>query len=149
MIKTQSSVQIERPTTSVFSFVVDGFVSNYPRWSPEVKSLKPLSEGPLVPGWKARQVRVDQGRKTATDFEVVALEEPLHVAFRGLKDPYHIDFRLIEESATQTQLVFSFELGQLGMAFRPFEKLIRHAVQSGVDRVTVNLKALIEAEVPR
>jgi hypothetical protein len=35
------------------------------------------------------------------------------------------------------------------MAFRPFEKLIRHAVQSGVDRVTTNLKALIEAEVSR
>jgi Polyketide cyclase / dehydrase and lipid transport. len=149
VIKTQSSVQIDRAAASIYSFVVDDFVTNYPRWSPEVKSLKPLSEGPLATGWKARQVRVDQGRKTATDFEVVALEKPSHVAFRGLKDPYHIDFRLIPESENHTQLIFAFELGQLGMAFRPFEKLIRHAVQSGVDRVTTNLKALIEAEVSR
>jgi len=149
VVKTQASVLIERAASSVFAFVVDDFVRNYPRWSPEVKSLKPLSEGPLSPGWKARQIRVDQGRKTATDFEVVALEKPYHVAFRGLKDPYHIDFRLIPESDQQTQLVFAFELGQLGLAFRPFEKLIRHAVQSGVDRVTVNLKALIEGEVAK
>lgn len=146
MIRTSASALINRPSPVVFSFVVDDFVQNYPRWSPEVKSLKPLSEGPLVQGWKARQVRVDQGRRTATDFEVIALTPPEHVGFQGVKDPYFIDFFFATESDGSTQLTFVFELGQLGMAFRPFEKLIKHAVQSGVDRVARNLKYLVESE---
>ncbi len=148
MISTESTVMIERPPEAIFAFVVEDFLVNYPRWSPEVKSLKPLSEGPLTPGWKARQVRVDQGRRTATDFQVVSLERPHYVAFRGLKDPYGIEFRLQPQSPQRTRLVFSFELGRLGLAFRPFEKLIRHAVQGGVERVTGNLKTLIETETP-
>ena len=148
MISTESTVMIERPPEAIFAFVVEDFLLNYPRWSPEVKSLKALSEGPLTPGWKARQVRVDQGRRTATDFQVVSLERPHHVSFRGLKDPYGIEFRLQPQAPQRTQLVFSFELGQLGLAFRPFEKLIRHAVQGGVERVTRNLKILIETETP-
>ncbi len=148
MIQTSSSAQISRPPEQVFAFVVDDFVRNYPRWSPEVKSLKPLSQGPLVPGWRARQVRVDQGRRTATDFEVVELIPQQRVSFRGVKDPYFIDFLFTEAGTTDTQLTFSFELGQIGLAFRPFEKLIRHAVQSGVDRVTRNLKILVETEMP-
>ena len=146
MIRTSASAEINRPTPAVFAFVVDDFVRNYPRWSPEVKSLRPLSEGPLRPGWRARQVRVDQGRRTATDFEVVALDPHRRVAFQGVRDPYYIDFQLDDHGAGLTQLTFTFELGQLGLAFRPFEKLIRHAVQSGVDRVARNLKYLVEAE---
>ena len=148
MISTESTVMIERPPEPIYAFVVEDFLVNYPRWSPEVKSLKPLSDGPLAPGWKARQVRVDQGRRTATDFQVTGLERPHFVSFRGLKDPYAIEFRLQPHSAQRTELVFSFQLGQLGLAFRPFEKLIRHAVQGGVERVTGNLKTLIETETP-
>ena len=146
MIQTTSRVIIDRPPEAIFAFVVDGFLDNYPRWSPEVKTLRPLSEGPLAPGWKARQVRVDQGRRTATDFVVTELQRPQKVAFRGVTDPYGIEFRLDPQSDIRTELIFSFELGQLGMAFRPFEKLIRHAVQGGVERVTRNLKTLVERE---
>ncbi|AGM41762.1 polyketide cyclase/dehydrase and lipid transport [Spiribacter salinus M19-40] len=148
MVRTSASALINRASPVVFSFVVDDFVQNYPRWSPEVKSLKPLSDGPLVQGWKARQVRVDQGRRTATDFEVIALKPPEHVGFQGIKDPYFIDFHFAAATEDSTQLTFVFELGQLGMAFKPFEKLIKHAVQSGVDRVARNLKYLVESETP-
>jgi hypothetical protein len=74
------------------------------------------------------------------------------VSFQGVKDPYYIDFHFADEGDQATRLTFRFELGQLGMAFRPFEKLITHAVQTGVDRVARNLKHLVEsetAEAPR
>ena len=148
MVKTSATAMIRRPSPVVFSFVVDDFVRNYPRWSPEVKSLKPLSEGPLVKGWRGRQMRVDQGRRTTTDFEVVALEPHEHIGFQGVKDPYYIDFWFTAEGDGVTRLTFRFELGQLGLAFRPFEKLITHAVQTGVDRVARNLKQLVESETP-
>jgi hypothetical protein len=148
MVKTSATAMIRRPSPVVFAFVVDGFIDNYPRWSPEVKSLRALSPGPLELGWKGRQMRVDQGRKTTTDFEVIALERPRRVSFQGVKDPYFIDFHFGDEGEQATRLTFRFELGQLGMAFRPFEKLINHAVQTGVDRVTRNLKHLVESETP-
>lgn len=148
MVKTSASIGIERPPQAVYSFIVDDFLVNYPRWSPEVKRLEALSAGPMQVGWRARQVRVDQGRRTQTDFEVVAITPPSRVAFRGIKDPYFIDFSLDPATNDYTTLVFSFELGKLGFAFKPFEKLIRYAVQDGVNRVTRNIKGLIEAEVP-
>jgi len=38
-------------------------------------------------------------------------------------------------------------LARLGFALRPFEKLIRFAVQDGTERVVRNLKALVEREL--
>nr|WP_153719468.1 SRPBCC family protein [Spiribacter salilacus] len=148
VVKTSASIDIDRPPTLVYSFIVDDFLVNYPRWSPEVKRLEALSAGPMRLGWRARQVRVDQGRRTQTDFEVVDISPPSRVAFRGIKDPYFIDFSLDSTADAGTTLIFSFELGKLGFAFKPFEKLIRYAVQEGVTRVTRNIKGLIESEVP-
>ena len=147
MVKTSASIGIDRPPQLVYSFIVDDFLVNYPRWSPEVKRLDALSAGPMRTGWRARQVRVDQGRRTQTDFEVVEISPPTRVAFRGIKDPYFIDFVLDDSSDNYTTLIFSFELGKLGFAFRPFEKLIRYAVQEGVTRVTRNIKGLVESEI--
>ena len=147
MVKTSASIGIDRPPQLVYSFIVDDFLVNYPRWSPEVKRLDALSAGPMRMGWRARQVRVDQGRRTQTDFEVVEISPPTRVAFRGIKDPYFIDFVLDDSSDNYTTLIFSFELGKLGFAFRPFEKLIRYAVQEGVTRVTRNIKGLVESEI--
>lgn len=147
MVKTSASIGIDRPPQLVYSFIVDDFLVNYPRWSPEVKRLEALSAGPMRMGWRARQVRVDQGRRTQTDFEVVEISPPTRVAFRGIKDPYFIDFVLDDSSNDYTTLIFSFELGKLGFAFKPFEKLIRFAVQEGVTRVTRNIKGLVESEI--
>jgi hypothetical protein len=146
MVKAESRTLIRCPLRSVYAFVVDEFVRNYPRWSPEVKSLHPLSDGPLCLGWTANQVRVDQGRRTETDFRVVVLEPQRRVCFRGVRDPYVIDYRFVEQGG-DTGLVFSFELARLGFAMRPFEKLIRLAVQDGTERVVRNLKVLIEKEL--
>jgi len=148
MVKTQSKTLIRCPLDFVFGFVVDDFLRNYPRWSPEVKSLRALSKGPLAIGWTARQVRVDQGRRTETDFRVVTLEPGQRVCFRGIKDPYFIDYQF-QTLGDHTQLIFKFELAKLNFAMRPFEKLIRIAVQDGADRVVRNLKGLAESEHTR
>jgi hypothetical protein len=130
----------------VYRFVVEDFVHNYPRWSPEVQRLRPLTDGPLDLGWMAHQVRVDQGRRTETDFRVVVLDPQQRVCFKGIRDPFVIDYRF-DPQGQHTQLTFSFELARLGFALRPFEKLIRFAVQDGTERVVRNLKALVEREL--
>ena len=40
----RSSVVIRRPAEEVFRFIGEDFFENYPKWSPEVKNLKALSD---------------------------------------------------------------------------------------------------------
>ncbi|MCG6898268.1 MAG: SRPBCC family protein [Thiocapsa sp.] len=146
MVKTQAKTLINLPPAQVFRFVVDDFVLNYPRWSPEVRSLQAITEGPLRVGWVGRQIRMDQGRRTDSQFRVVALEPGRRVTFRGATDPYLIEYRF-EPLGAHTHVTFIFELGRLNLTLRPFEKLIRLAAQNGAKQVVHNLKGLIETEL--
>jgi hypothetical protein len=65
MIRGEASTTIRQPVSTVFSSMVDVFLTNYPRWSPEVLSLRPLSEGLLRVGFMAEQARVDHCRRSA------------------------------------------------------------------------------------
>ena len=46
-----------------------------------------------------------------------------------------------------TRLSFTFELLELQMFMRPFEKLIRIVVRDGAERTVRNLKRLTEANI--
>ncbi|MBK1643948.1 polyketide cyclase [Thiocapsa imhoffii] len=146
MVKTQAQTLIRLPITQVFTFVVDDFLVNYPRWSPEVQRLDALCDGPIRVGWMGHQVRVDQGRRTESRFRVTALEPERCVCFKGTTDPYQIEYRF-EPVGEFTRVLFRFELARLNLALRPFEKLIRIAAQDGAERVIRNLKGLLESEL--
>jgi hypothetical protein len=145
MVKTQAQTLIRLPPADVFRFVVDDFLTNYPRWSPEVQRLQAMTDGPVRVGWVCRQIRVDQGRRTDSRFRVAVLEPGRRVLFKGTTDPYVIEYRF-DAIGEHTHLTFCFELGHLNLALRPFEKLIRVAAQDGAERVIRNLKGLIEME---
>jgi hypothetical protein len=148
MIRTQASTLITSPSDRVFEFIAVDFFKNYRRWSPEVVSLQPISNGPVKVGTTARQVRIDQGRRTEATFRVSAFEAGKRVEFQGTSDPpFWISYRL-ESLAGKTVLTFEFELSRLEFYMRPFEKLIRIAVQEGAERVVRNIKGLIEAQAP-
>jgi hypothetical protein len=156
MVKARANILIERPAAAVFGFIADDFARNYKRWSPEVQRLDILTPGPLRVGTRARQVRVDQGRRTDTTFRVKTLERPRRVSFAETRDQFRIDY-LVEPANAQSgdghkpdavRLTFSFELTRLELYMRPFEKLIRLAVQEGATRTVDNIKRLVEAEVP-
>jgi PAS domain S-box-containing protein len=147
MVKAESTTVIERPLAAVFEFVAGDFFRNYPRWSPEVVELAPLSSGPLRVGSMARQVRVDRGRRTESTFRVTQLEPPRALAFQGVSAPYVIAYAF-EPAGAHTRLTFGFQLLRLELYLRPFEKLIRAAVRDGVLQTTRNLKALAERELP-
>ena len=146
MVKAQASILIATLPQQVFSFVVVDFERNYRRWSPEVKRLELLTPGPLQVGSRARQVRVDQGRKSETVFRVTVLEPPKVVGFAESTNQFRIDYRM-EPEGDQTRLTFVFELTRLDFFMRPFEKLIRVAVQEGAQRTVRNIKGLLELEL--
>lgn len=146
MISARASTLIATPPQRVFAFVALDFERNYQRWSPEVKRLVLLTPGPLQLGSRARQVRVDQGRKSETEFRVHVLEPPNRIGFAECSNQFRIDYRM-ELDGDGTRLTFLFELLRLDFFMRPFEKLIRIAVQDGAERTVRNIKGLIESEV--
>jgi hypothetical protein len=146
MITAKADVLIFQKVEQVYQFVALNFVANYPRWSAEVVDLKPLSTGPVQIGYQARQVRVDQGHKTESTFEVAELEPLKRVCFKGITASYHSIYEFTNLSPS-THMTFIFELEKLEPRMRPFEKLIRIALQDGAKRTVRKLKMLIETEM--
>lgn len=147
MVRAQAATRIARPVATVFGFVIDGFLDNYPRWSPEVEALESLDAGGLTVGAAMRQVRVDHGRRTETTFEVAELVRDRHAVFAGTSHPFRARYDF-EPVADGTELRFTFELIRIRPVWRPFERLIRAAVERGVRDVPANIKALVETETP-
>lgn len=142
----KASSMIRRSDEYVFNFIGIDLLVNYPRWSPEVRELEKLTEGPLGLGTLCRQVRVDQGNRSESTFKVVIFEPYAQIRFDGVSNPFRCDYLLEPNDATSTQVTFTFELLSLELHMRPFEKLIRIAVQDGAERTVRNIKRLIDAE---
>ncbi len=148
-VVAKANAIIRRPVEEVFHFVADGFFENYPKWSPEVVELKALSEGPLRVGSMARQVRIDHGHRSESTFKVTELQPNRRISFSGISNPYHCAYEFENPAnvpGPSTRVAFTFELSELEMFMKPFEKLIRAAVQEGVERTVKNLKNLIEGK---
>jgi uncharacterized membrane protein len=138
-VVAKASIVIHKPVEDVYHFVSDGFFDNYPRWSPEVVELKPL-------GTLAKQVRVDHGHKSESTFKVTDHQPNKRVCFTGISSPYTCLYEFENRNAGDeaTRITFTFEIPQVEPFMRPFEKLIRVAIQDGANRTVKNLKGLIE-----
>jgi hypothetical protein len=136
---------IECPPAEIFRYLGDGFFENYPKWSPEVVELESITDGPLKLGTIARQVRIDQGRRTETRFTINVYEPDKRLGFAGISDPFRCTYELRDINSGKSELIFTFELSEIQMFMRPFEKLIRVVVQEGAERTVRNLKQLTEA----
>lgn len=148
MIQGSATIRIGRPVSTVYRFIAVDFYRNYPRWSPEVVALTPLTPGPWREGALARQVRVDQGRRSDTTFRATRLEPDRRMLIDGVSAAYHADYELEAEGEGGTLLSFRFRLDRLELFMLPFEKLIRSALAEGAARTARNLKGLLEAEAP-
>ena len=146
MIIAKADVVVFEEIERVYQFVALDFVANYPRWSSEVVELEALSTGPVRLGYQARQVRVDQGHRSESIFEVAELEPLKRVCFKGVSAPYRSLYEF-DNLSPSTHVTFTFELETLEPRMRPFEKLVRMALQDGAKSTVRKLKLLIEKEM--
>lgn len=146
----KASAIIQRPLEEVYRFIGEDFFENYPRWSPEVVELIRLSDGPIQVGSVLRQKRIDHGHKSESTFRVTDCVPCQLLAFDGVSNAYRCIYELAQApgSPEATRLTFTFEFPELEGFLRPFEKLVRVAVQDGADRTIRNLKGLIERQRP-
>lgn len=147
MISARSDIYIHRPVSTVYGFVVLQFFENYPRWSPEVLELEPLGPAQITLGTRGRQVRLDQGRRSETRFEVTELVNEQRAVFDGdLQAKFAIRYGFEAKDDHLCKLSLEFELKKLDLFMLPFQKLIRMAIQDGTDKTLRNIKHLIETE---
>lgn len=140
---------IRRPPDEVFKFIGEDFFTNYRRWSPEVIKLQQIAGDGIQVGSLMRQVRVDHGHKSESTFRVTDYHPSRKMAFSGVSNAYRCTYDF-EEPAGQTgctRMTFTFEFPELELMLRPFEKLVRVAVQDGAERTVRNIKGLLEKEV--
>jgi hypothetical protein len=143
----KANTLVKSPCETIFKFVGANFIKNYPRWSPEVVDLESLTDGSVKVGTMCRQVRVDQGRRSESTFKVTIFQPGKRICFEGVSNPYRCDYVLKPDKPGSTSRVsFTFELLSLELFMRPFEKLIRIAVQEGTEKTVINIKKLVESE---
>ncbi|MCB1985284.1 MAG: polyketide cyclase [Burkholderiales bacterium] len=142
----KANALIHSPSDILFNFIGIDLLENYPRWSPEVKELEKLTDGPVSIGTLCRQVRVDQGNRSESTFKVTVFDAGSRICFEGVSNPYRCDYMIETVNEKTSRVTFVFELLDLELHMKPFEKLIRIAVQDGTERTVHNIKKIIEAE---
>ena len=142
----RASLIINLARDQVFDFVGHSFFENYTKWSPEVQKLELMEGEAIAVGTLMRQVRVDHGHKSESTFKVSEFDPPRKICFDGVSNAYRCIYEFEEDGAQPetTKLTFTFEFPELELMLRPFEKLVRVAVQEGANRTARNIQGLIE-----
>ncbi len=143
----EASVEINKPINEVFSYVGDNFFYNYPKWAKEVTEFQPLDGEKVFVGAKAKQVRRESGAEIESVFEITDYNPLIKLTFQGTDASYkHIYLLENSNQEQQTRLTFRFELLELEVFMRPFQKMIRVAIEDGAENTVDNIKSLIELE---
>ncbi|MCK9620001.1 MAG: SRPBCC family protein [Methylobacter sp.] len=146
-ITGEASIEINKPIQDVFSYIGEHFFDNYPKWSVGVVKFEPLDGKDVFIGARAKQIRKDNGDEIESIFEITDYQPIVRLTFKGLTEPYkHSYFLESNEQKQPTRLTFRFELLELEVFMRPFEKLIRSAIEDGAENTVENIKDLIALE---
>lgn len=145
-IAGEASVEIDKPTQYVFDYIGVNFFENYPKWAEEVIEFEPLNGKEVFVGAKAKQVRQDNGENIESIFEIIEYQSNCKLIFQGVSAPYRNSY-LVEDNKhpSSTRLTFRFELLEIEIFMRPFQKLIRTAIEDGAETIVDNLKNLLAA----
>lgn len=143
----EASIEINKPIHDVFSYIGEHFFDNYPKWSVGVVEFEPLDGKEVFIGAKAKQKCKENDQEVESIFEITDYQPVVKLTFKGLTEPYKHSYLLESSEQMQpTRLTFRFELLELEVFMRPFEKLIRSAIEDGAENTVENIKNLIVHE---
>ena len=146
----KAHIEINKPITYVFCFVGEKFFDNYPKWAVEVSEFKPLTGKNIFVGARAQQIRIEHGEKIESIFEIAEFESLKKMTLVGVDSQYRNTYHFTaRDEDNLTDLEFSFELLELELFMRPFQKLIRMAIEEGAENTVANIKNLLTDESPK
>ena len=142
-IAAESAVVVDQSNEDVFEFIADRFHENYPKWMLDVKELEPLDGVPIKHGSKVRQVRIENEEEITSVFEITQLTPTDLLSLQGIDMPYRQTYQIEAIGPHQSTITFRFELLEVELFMRPFVKLIRSAIEEGVESTTQTLQELL------
>jgi len=113
---------------------------------PGIRLARRLSPPPVGLGSKGRQVTRDRGIDSESLFEVSQFDPAALFEISGTSEPFRSSYEFKEQDGA-THIVFTFELKEIDLVMRPFQKLIRTALQDGAVQTIENIKQLLEEAV--
>ena len=144
----QAEEVVDCPASRAYDYIGRDFFENYPKWCPQVVELEQLSAPPVGTGTKGRQVTRDRGIDSESTFEVAQYVPARQFEIAGVSEPFRSSYEFHEEEPGRTRIVFTFELKEVDLVMRPFQKLIKNALQEGAIQTIENIKQLLEESVP-
>lgn len=122
------------------------FFENYQKWCPQVVELEQLTPPPIHLGAKGRQVTRDRGIDSESLFDVTKFEQDVELEITGSTEPFRSSYQF-DRKGDDTQITFTFELKEIDLVMRPFQKLIKTALQDGAEQTAENIKNLLEGRL--
>ena len=144
----EATVDLDQSIDKAFEYIGEKFFENYPKWAVEVSEFEPLDGPNVFVGAKAKQLRNENNNTVMSIFEVIDFQPVNALSLQGINSPYRQSYLLSQdETARTTELTFRFELTELEVFMRPFEKLIRYAIEEGAENTVNNIKNLLSTEL--
>lgn len=147
-ISARAEGVLRRSVEVAFDFVGAHFFENCRRWHPQVVEVEVLSGGNGEIGATARQITFDRGIRSKSRFELSEFEPPRRLALKGLTEPYRSSYDFVGETEASSRIVFTFDLLEIELTMRPFQKLIRAALQEGANQTLENIQQLLSTSEP-
>lgn len=142
MIKVETTVQIDRPSEEVFTYISN--FENNPEWQSGQLKAKFTTDGPLRVGSTYDQVAKFLGRQVVSTFEVVEYEPNRKVKASSTSGSFPITFtRMVEPSDEGSEVTAIIEGDATGF-FKLAEPLLKVMVKNSVDADYQNLKRILE-----
>ena len=142
-IQGRAESTVKCSITDAYHTVARCFFENYQKWCPQVVELEQLSPPPVQLGTKGRQVTRDRGIDSEALFDVTKFTTNEGLEITGSTEPFRSYYEFVNKG-NETQIAFTFELKEIDLMMRPFQKLLKTALQDGAEQTAENIKSLIE-----
>ncbi|MCH9697144.1 MAG: SRPBCC family protein [Gammaproteobacteria bacterium] len=142
--EAEEEIIIEKKIDEVFEFVAVNFLTKYPKWSPEIKEIHALSDGPVITGYQFKQIREENEETIETIMTVAQFIPKTHFSYQSITEPIAGYYYFEKNNDDTTKLTFKFKLNDIELSMRPFAKLIKAAISEGVNQSLKNIKCLME-----
>lgn len=142
--EAEDRIIIDKSLDEVFEFVAVNFMEKYPKWSPEIKEIQALTEGPMKTGYRFKQVREENDEPIESVLTVSQFQPKTHFSYQSVTEPIAGYYYFEKHNDNKTKLTYKFKLTEIELSMRPFVKLIKTAISEGVTQSLQNIKRLLE-----
>lgn len=142
-IQGRAESTVKCSISDAYLTIAQRFFDNYQKWCPQVVELEQLSSPPVQLGTKGRQVTRDRGIDSEAIFDVTKFATNAELEITGSTEPFRSSYEFVQKG-NETQIAFTFELKEIDLVMRPFQKLLKTALQDGAEQTAENIKSLIE-----